>query len=194
MNTNREKIYSYSYLFTVTSVFSLFATEIFLIYSLVRGSFLTFVELPVVGIILCTFFSVLGQKISKVNEIQIGIFYVSAISIVLHYEIFFAPTIITNKLIDVIWYGVLGVLGMGFIYWIFLNFCWKYLSQRKIAKKPIAVIFGSVIVAILAFFFVFIYSTEIMSFFDSHPWIMTLIGVLITLLGGIFIGRRTKKI
>ena len=193
MNANREEIYSYSYLFGVTLVFSALASEIFLLYLLARGSILVIFEPLIVGIMLCILFSVLGGRLSKVNGIRKWISSVSAFSCTLYYGIFFVPTILTNSLIQYIGYGVPASLTIGYFSWDFLDIGWEYMSQRKIARKTIAIAVGISILGILFVSFASVYSTELISFFDSHPWAMTLIGVLATLFGGILIGRRTKK-
>ena len=193
MNENREKLYSYSYLLVVSLIFSALATEIFLLYLFTRENSWTEYELVLVGILSCTFFSALGQKLSKVNDIGRWIFVVSACSSTSYYYIFAAPMSITRSLWQIPTWGVFfsSVLGYGF--WLAINIGWEYLSERKIGKKFVAVILGSAILCILVIVSISVYSTEIISFFDSHPWFMTLIGVLITLFGGIAIGRRTKK-
>ena len=75
----------------------------------------------------------------------------------------------------------------------FLERGWKYIIKMKISKKTVIVIATMSIIGVLVIYSVSVYSTTIVSFLDSHPWAMTLVATLITLLGGIFIGRRTKK-
>ena len=68
MNENREKLHSYAYLFVVTLVFSAFATEIFVFYLFVQESLQIPIHPLIVAIVSFPLFSVLAQKISKVNE------------------------------------------------------------------------------------------------------------------------------
>jgi len=193
MSANKEKVYSYSYLFVVTLFFSALASGIFLFYLLARESPWIPYEPGIVGIASCISFSGLGQRLSKVNEIGRWILFVSGLNVILGYEIFVAPTIITTRWDDILVDGMMLFLFGWYLLWESLNYSWAYLCRRKINKKLLAVIIGSSFLASLAIFLVSAYYTAIVSFFDTHPWAMTLIGVLITLAGGIIIGRRTKK-
>jgi len=193
MSANKEEVYSYSYLFVVTLFFSALASGIFLFYLLVRESFWIPYEPVIVGIALCILFSGLGQRLSKVNEIGRWILFVSSLTSILDYEIFVAPTIINLRWSNIIGYSIGFFIFVWYVLGESLNRSWAYLCQRKINKKLLAVIIGGSLLASLAIFLVSAYYTTIVSFFDSHPWAMTLIGVLITLVGGIIIGRRTKK-
>jgi len=193
MNAHQEKIHSYFYLFVVTLVFSALATESFLLYSFLRESFWMPLEPSIVVVVTSIIFSGLGQRISKINQAGMGILIVSTISSASYYEFFVAPTPLINIGINILVYVFFASM-FGFGSWDVLNDVWADLTRRKIIKKTVVLVFGTGLLVILAIFFAFIYSTTIVSFFDSHPWAMTLIGVLATLLGGIFIGRRTKKI
>lgn len=190
MNTNKETIYNYSYLFVVALVFSALATEIFLLYLFLRQIFPTVYEPSIVVIVLSIFFSALGQRLSKVNGIGKWIASISTASSGIYYFIFVSPKI-ENYLIVVSLYAM-----VAFVVWTFwdpLANVWTYISKTKVSKKPTIVMVTTGVVGIFALYLVFVYSTTIVSFFDRHPWAMTLIGVVLTLLGGIVIGRRTKS-
>lgn len=193
MNANREKIYNYSHLFVSTLVFSALATESFLLYSFLRESFWVPLEPSIVIAIMSVIFSGLGQRISKIDQVGIWILIVSAISSASYYEFFVAPTTLSLIGINILMYGLFTFV-FGFGSWDALNVVWAGLTRRKIIRKTAVLVFGTGLLVILAIFVASVYSTAIISFFDTHPWAMTLIGVLATLLGGIFIGRRTKKI
>ena len=193
MNENQEKIHSYSHLFVLTLVFSALATESFLLYSFLRESFWMPLEPSIVVAVMSIIFSGLGQRISKIDQVGMWILIVSVISSASYYEFFVAPTPLSNIGINILFYGFLA-FTFGFGSWDALNDVWASLTRRKIIKKTAVLVFGTGLLVILAIFVASVYSTAIVSFFDSHPWTMTLIGVLATLLGGIFIGRRTKKI
>ena len=195
MNANREKLYGYSYLFALTLVFSALATESTLMYSLIRGSSAFSYEPLIVGIVLCTLFSALGQMLSKTKEIGRWIFFVSAVSSIVSYDIF-----VSWRVMDGFLYfssAVTSFMFGWFAYWEFLPYSWIYISKRRISKKHIVIIVTLGIPSILVTYYVFLYSPIVVSFFDSHPWAMTLVGILITsivsTLGGLLIGRRTKK-
>lgn len=197
MNANRERIYNYSYLFVVSLAFSVLGTEAFLLYLFVRKGPHEFTDfdVPIIGFTLWILFSALGQRLSKVNGIRKWILFISGFSSFSYYTVFVTPTIIykLETLVGIIGIGV-GFFAMGWILiWEVLDNAWTFLNQRKISQKFVAVIFFGIGVSGVVIFLVFVYSTTIMSFFDSHPWIMTLLGILATLLGGIFIGRRTKE-
>lgn len=187
MNVDPEKGYSYSYLFAVTLVFSSLATEVFILYLSFRGSVWATLDI-IVGLILVLLFSALGQKISKVKELGGWIFGVSTVSSGVYYNLFALSTI-PHLLPTVAIFPLLA--WMGYVAWDMLGSGWEYIGKMKVSKKPVILV-AAIAIGILATFFVSIYSIEIMSFLDSHPWIMTLIGVLIGI-GGIIFGRRTKK-
>ena len=192
MSINTEEIHSYSHLFVVTLVFSTLATESFLLYSFLRESSLMPYEPEIVYVTISMIFSGLGRRISKVNRGGAWIFGVSVLSSASYYELFVATTLL-GDLIPRIFSYVFISFFFGFAMWDILPDAWSDLTRRKIAKKNVVIIFGTGVLVILAIFLAFVYSTTIVSFFDSHPWAMTLIGIFVTLFGGILIGRRSKK-
>ena len=192
MNQDGEKLYSYSYLFVVTLAFSALATELFLLYLFVRGNLWVPVELILVGIAICTLFSALGQRLSKVNDIGRWIFFVSTVSSAVYY-LTFVHSRIGGYLAWIFIYIFLSAYLGWFAFWELLGYVWTSATEMKISKKPIIIVGTISIIGILVIYLVSAYLIEIVSFLDTHPWAMTLIGVLMTLLGGIIIGRRTKK-
>jgi hypothetical protein len=147
-----------------------------------------------IGLVICTSFSILGERLSKINQIKRWIFLVSVCSTLLSYEIFLEPLfIISNQVTFLV--GIPFVLSFTgwWMYWDGLILIRTFISQRRMNKRRIVVISSVCALSVLAIFLTYIRFAEIVFFFDTHPWAMTLIGVLATLLGGIFIGRRTKK-
>ena len=89
MNSNR-KVYTYSYLFVTGLLFSVLASEIFLLYLHMRDGYWILEEPYIVGIIGIISFSAIGQKVSKINSIGRYILFVSAICSILSFQFFFA--------------------------------------------------------------------------------------------------------
>jgi hypothetical protein len=190
MSASEEKGYGYLYLFEVTVLFSALATASFLSYVSLRGGSLSY-ELFMVGVLLCVSFSALGERIGKINQIGKWIFFISAFSISLTHRLFFNPLAIATIWIDIPYYAVIFLIFGSFALWSFLSYIWSYLCRKRMTKKPLAVIIASMISAILGSYFALTYTATIVSFFDTHPWAMTFIAILVTSVLAFIGGRRS---
>ena len=187
---DQKDIHSYHQLFTVTLLFPSLSTVTLITYTFVRGSLWEPFEPLAVAICLCVFLSALGQRLSKIKKIGAWIFYISGFCALSSYEVFASTRIVGSSIFFSL---MLAFVPSGYPVWGTLNELWEYLCRKEITRGRILVVGGSGVLAVLLVFSIVTYLVDILHFFDSHPWAMTLVGAVITLLGGILIGRKTKK-
>lgn len=180
-------------IFIALLVFSTIATEIFLGYLLVRGRSVIDVEAVLVGTVIWMFFSVVGEKLNKIRDTGRWIFLVSGVTSLTYYRFFYVQRIISILVLGELFFYVVGAYMFGsFALWEFWIWSETYLRQRKMPKKSALIIVGTFSGASVLIYIVYSYQQAIMSFFDSHPWVVGLISIMVSIIVGVFIGRRTK--
>ena len=180
-------------IFVALLVFSAIATEIFLGYLLVRGRSIIDVEAVLVGTVIWMFFSVVGEKFTKIQDSGRWILLISGVTSITYYRFFYVQKIISILVLGELFFYVIVAWMFG---WVALWELWiwsvTYLRQRKMPRKSALIIVGTFSVASVLTCIVYSYQQTIMSFFDSHPWVVGLIGIVISIIVGVFVGRRTK--
>jgi hypothetical protein len=192
MTLQEVETYSYSHLLATIFVFAAFSNATSISYMLFRGADATYIETFAVCTVFVLFFSVLGQKISRINNIGSMILTVSVFSIVGNYVLFVSwatptfPFLLLSEMVAGIVLIPLGMMG-----WNLLGMKWITIKKGISRKRVISYTAGAVAIGLIVVVFAF-NANIVTGFFDTHPWVATLIGVVISLIGGIWIGQRQK--
>lgn len=193
MNQPAE-IHGYLHLFVVGLVFSFLANLVFIPYSFYRGDLL--LEPILVALVIGVVFSVLGQEISKIKKIGRWILIISTFSMFLNYRVFVIPRSLSNIQSEIVVYAYASMF-LGFVGWSLSSHILSKVIQKTLTGKRLGLAIGCITLFVLFVIYVTMNLPELMHFFDTHPWAMTLIGVLVSSLislgGGILVGRRTKE-
>lgn len=193
MKVNQKRIHNYGHLFVVTLLFSGLASIIFVIFSLLRKS--GWFESAIVATASCIFFSALGQRLSQIRQVGRGILFTSVVSIWLNYLVFVSPTVVGRIPSFYLWFAI-AFSSLALVGWDYLGDLWEKLSQREITRRWALFIIGGGVPSVVLVIFIVTHFSEILLFFDTHPWAMTLISVLVSFLlflGGMLVGRKTKE-
>lgn len=200
MYSDDEKKYSYRYLLSIILLFSGLTNFSLLCYWFVQKSFFIPLEPLIVGIVICVSFSALGQRLSKIDGIGKWIFGISTYSSIANYMLFISSR--TIDLLTILFIFVVLFFLLPFLFWTtFLQplskSILKYMSQVKFSTRARVTVLGGSLLVIFILVFASIFSQEIISFFDTHAWVMTLIGIVVSILvafiGGISIGRKKRS-
>jgi len=167
-----------------------------MIYLLLRTDSSLFLESEFTAFALLVVISGMGEKISKIRNVSIWIASISMATMVISHSIVNSsdaslagdwqtsyPIIILST--------VAGFL-FGPIFWQLSEASYHYIKMRGIGRSTL---FAVAIISSVAMvvYVVTNYVSQIMSFLDTHPWIVGLVVPLVTLFLGVIYGRRTKK-
>lgn len=174
-------------------VFSTLATEVFLVYLSLRGRSITFWEAIPASVIIGIFFSGLGERITKIQNSSTWVIPISVFTNATYYRLFIDQRIISSLIfIELIGYAMFSFVYGGWFLSVLLPIGKKYLKQREISRKVALKTVGSLLVILLFGYIAYSYQQTVISFFDSHPWIIGLIGIVVSTIVGVIVGRRTK--
>lgn len=195
MNESKEAITRLSYATTFVGllVFSTLATEVFLGYLLVRGYSLSDIEALLAGLVIWTSFSVLGQRFIKLRHSGKWILLISASASAAYYRFFNMQRILSLEVVfDLIGYALVAAMFGSIAWWELINSVAKNLSKRKMPKRTVFIVLVTSSATFFCIWAGYSYQQTIMSFLDNHPWAVGLIGIIVSIAMGVFIGRRTK--
>jgi len=191
MGETEEGGYSYSHIFAATVLFSALANVSFTTYLFVRSAPMTS-ELYLVAVAFCAFYAALGQRASRINGLGMIILAVSSFSVVLTNRLFFDYSGISTIAGDVAFYSfACGLFAL--VAWVLLTPFWSFLQQRSIDKKRWAAVSATLAVVAFGSILVMFYNSTIVSFFDSHPWITTLIAIAVSSVVAYIVGGRRSR-
>lgn len=183
--------YSYSHLFAATVLFSALANVSFTTYLFVRKVPAVY-ELYLIGAVFCTFYAALGQRASRIFGVGTAILGVSSFSVILTNRLFFDYSGISTIGGDVAIYSFMSGF-IALVAWVILTPLSEFLQKRSIDKKRWVAISATLAVAACGLILVMFYNSTVVSFFDSHPWITTLIAVVVSSVVAYIIGGRRSR-